>query len=218
MSVKQLREMTGAGIMDCKKAFDAANGDIEQAIVLLQEKGVAKALKRSGNDANEGVVVIVEDDNACSMLQFGTETDFVAKNDGFCQFCSDEAEKFAKSSSDLTSDSDFVKRLSLFSGKVGEDLVLKNSFKTSKDNNITTYIHSNVNSKFLNIGKIGVVLVTKNEKSDDIKNIALHIAAFKPENIKELNDQDYLMDNKLKVAKFCADNDISVLDFKVFAV
>ena len=84
--VKQLREITGVGFKDCKSAIDETNGDIEKSVELLRKKGIAKASKRMGKVASEGLVCIAEKDNKFSIIEINSETDFVAKNNEFIKF------------------------------------------------------------------------------------------------------------------------------------
>ena len=84
--VKQLRERTGVGFKDCKNAIDETNGDIEKSIELLRKKGIAKASKRMGRTAAEGLICIHENENKFSIIEINSETDFVAKNKEFIQF------------------------------------------------------------------------------------------------------------------------------------
>ena len=93
IKVKQLREITGVGFKDCKNAIDETKGDIEKSIELLRKKGIAKATKRMGRVAAEGLVCIYEQGNSFSMIEINSETDFVAKNSDFINF----AEEVSKS-------------------------------------------------------------------------------------------------------------------------
>ena len=90
--VKQLREVTGVGFKDCKNAIEESNGDIEKSIELLRKKGIAKATKRMGRVASEGLVSIFEKDNKLSMTEINCETDFVAKNEEFIKFIEEVSE------------------------------------------------------------------------------------------------------------------------------
>ena len=94
IKVKQLREITGVGFKDCKNAIDETRGDIEKSIELLRKKGIAKASKRMGRVAAEGLVCIYERDNSFSMIEINSETDFVAKNSDFINFA-EEVSKLA---------------------------------------------------------------------------------------------------------------------------
>jgi elongation factor Ts len=84
--VKQLREATGVGVMDCKNAIEESNGDIEKSIEILRKKGIAKATKKMGRVASEGLISIFEKDNKLSIVEINCETDFVAKNEEFIKF------------------------------------------------------------------------------------------------------------------------------------
>ena len=90
--VKQLREITGVGFKDCKNAVDETQGDIEKSIELLRKKGIAKANKRMGRVAAEGLVCIYEQDNKFAMIEINSETDFVAKNNEFINFAEEISE------------------------------------------------------------------------------------------------------------------------------
>ena len=96
MDVKNLREKTGCGMMDCKKALTESNGDMEKAIEFLREKGLATAAKKSGRIAAEGIVEAYVDGNVGVLVEVNAETDFVAKNDEFRTFVSDVAKKIAR--------------------------------------------------------------------------------------------------------------------------
>ena len=84
--IKQLREITGVGFKDCKSAIDESNGDIEKSVEFLRKKGIAKATKRMGRVASEGLICISENDNKFSIIEINSETDFVAKNSEFINF------------------------------------------------------------------------------------------------------------------------------------
>ena len=96
--VKKLRELTGVGFNDCKNAIDENNGDIEKSIEFLRKKGIAKATKRMGRTAAEGLVCIYESNNKFSMIEINSETDFVAKNNKFINFAEEVSETALKAS------------------------------------------------------------------------------------------------------------------------
>lgn len=195
MSVKDLRERTQAGILDCKKAWDESNGDIDQAIKILKEKGLAKAVKRAGMEAHEGAIAICSVGDVSGMLFLATETDFVAKNADFCNFLNDSLKNFL--SSDLNDINDlkknnesFADQLNQLISKVGENIVVKDFCKIVKEPNttVTTYLHNKLNDAFDNIGRIGVVVKFSNVIEPEFaKEAAMHIASFKP---LVLNEQD----------------------------
>ena len=184
--IKELRERTGAGMLDCKKALQENDGDIEKAIDWLREKGIAKAAKKSGRVAAEGLVfaAISEDRKKGAILEFNSETDFVAKNDEFKSF----GEKLVglTLSHDLTSEDELKAfelegktietHLTELIAKIGENMNIRRLKVVSTDGFIETYIHLG--------GKIGVLLnvngETTPENIEKAKGVAMHIAAMDP--------------------------------------
>lgn len=180
--IKELRERTGAGMVDCKKALDEVNGDLEKAIEILRKKGIAKAAKRSERDASEGVILVdVNNDKteAC-MLELNSETDFVARNEKFQELAKNILEiiknKKINNSQDLLKekllDSTVEEQLNSLSGIIGEKIALgRVDFISGKT--VATYSHLG--------GKIGVLIALDQEsKSDLASDIAMHIAAANP--------------------------------------
>lgn len=248
MSVKELRERTQAGFLDCKKALDEANGDMDKAVELLRAKGLAKANKRAGMDALDGAVIIKQIGSAFGMLFFGAETDFVARSDQFCKFADDELASFLNSSpahQDITQvsvgDDSFADRVAQLSAKVGENVMLKGQCVMHSDaaGEVAFYLHNKLNDNFDNIARIGVLLKAKGASADVAKQLCMHIASFKPvarneaamsaeqkalvsedRKLKDLvlDMQSYLMDPSKTVATFCKDNGIEIVDFVVFSV
>jgi len=194
-SIKNLREMTGAGFMDCKKALIENNNNIEKSIDYLRMKGLAKASKKSLREANEGAVGIFNNDLISVILEINTETDFAAKNEIFLNFL-EEIGNFALSlryNKDLNLD-DFLnknldgKKVSDYFtdiiSKIGENIVLRkiNFISKDKDSEIYKYTH---NSYRQDIGKICVLLKAEVKDNDEEakefgKNLCMHIAASKP--------------------------------------
>ena len=184
--IKELRERTGAGMLDCKKALQENDGDIEKAIDWLREKGIAKAAKKSGRVAAEGLVfaAISEDRKKGAILEFNSETDFVAKNDEFKSF----GEKLVglTLSHDLTSEDELKAfelegktvetHLTELIAKIGENMNIRRLKVVSTDGFIETYIHLG--------GKIGVLLNVNGEATSEniekAKGVAMHIAAMDP--------------------------------------
>ena len=184
--IKELRERTGAGMLDCKKALQENDGDIEKAIDWLREKGIAKAAKKSGRVAAEGLVfaAISEDRKKGAILEFNSETDFVAKNDEFKSF----GEKLVglTLSHDLTSEDELKEfelegktvetHLTELIAKIGENMNIRRLKVVSTDGFIETYIHLG--------GKIGVLLNVNGEVTPEniekAKGVAMHIAAMDP--------------------------------------
>ncbi len=193
-NIKNLREITGAGFLDCKKALEENKNDIESSIDFLRKKGLAKANKKSSREAKEGAVGVYSTKDLTTIIQINTETDFAAKNEVFLNFMDKigkysvefknenyTLEDFKKSVFDGTSINDQFKDII---SKIGENIILnKIQIIQNKDNDlISEYIHNNYRK---NIGKIAVVLKTKVNKIDEEvkqlgKNLCMHIAASKP--------------------------------------
>ncbi len=180
--IKKLREASGAGMLECKKALDEANGDLDLAIDLLRKKGIAKAAKRLDREASEGVIVLTQsDDNKSAfILELNSETDFVARNQQFQDFAkqaidtavrldiSDLKTLLAHQENNLSLE-DELKNLS---GTIGEKLSLSKLAKVAGE---TTASYSHLN------GRIGVIVALDKENKSELANdIAMHIAATNP--------------------------------------
>ena len=181
--VKELREKTGAGMMDCKKALVSTEGDIDAAIDFLREKGLAAAGKKADRIAAEGTTYILENDNEAILLEVNAETDFVAKNDKFQVLVSSLAEQLLSAKPEsveaaLELEKDGVKiadQISTATATIGEKISLRRfEIKTKTDADaFGSYLHMG--------GRIGVLVVL--EGSTDAaaaKDIAMHIAAINP--------------------------------------
>ena len=196
--IKELRERTGAGMLDCKKALEENGGDIEKAIDWLREKGIAKAAKKSGRVAAEGLVfaAVSADRKKGAILEFNSETDFVAKNDEFKTF----GEKLVQLSleHDLTSEDELKAfelegkkvedNLTELIAKIGENMNIRRLKLVSTDGFIETYIHLG--------GKMGVLLNVSGEATPEnvekAKGVAMHVAAMDP---KYLNSDQVTADD-----------------------
>ena len=196
--IKELRDRTGAGMLDCKKALEENGGDIEKAIDWLREKGIAKAAKKSGRVAAEGLVfaAVSADRKKGAILEFNSETDFVAKNDEFKTF----GEKLVQLSleHDLTSEDELKAfelegkkvedNLTELIAKIGENMNIRRLKLVSTDGFIETYIHLG--------GKIGVLLNVSGEATPEnvekAKGVAMHVAAMDP---KYLNSEQVTADD-----------------------
>jgi len=194
VNVKNLRDMTGAGFLDCKKALEANDQSIEKSIVYLRKKGLAKANKKSSRQTNEGAIGLYSNDAKTVLIQINTETDFAAKNDVFLNFMN-EIGGFALEVDNINiSLESFVKlsfRNKIISEyftdiitKIGENIILSQLIIVPNNDGcmISTYIH---NAYKKNIGKIAVVLKSKINEIDEEskilgKNLCMHIAASKP--------------------------------------
>ncbi len=186
--VKELRERTGAGMMDCKKALVEVDGDIEKAIEFLKEKGLAKAAKKAGRAAAEGLVRIAfsEDGKTASIVEVNSETDFVSKNEEFVTFVEGLAKLALTAENDdieafkamAFEDSTVGEVLTALIAKIGENMSLRRIRKISGDV-LTSYIHGG--------GRIGVIVAGAGEASDGnkeaLKNVAMQVAAMNPQYI-----------------------------------
>jgi elongation factor Ts len=182
--VKELRERTGSGMMECKKALVETNGDIEAAIEAMRKSGLAKADKKAGRTAAEGVIVIKasDDNNTAIMIEVNSETDFVAKGDDFINF----VDVLSQSALDAQpADLEALVNMPLQSGgesvnearqaliaKIGENINVRRYAAASTDDGVIgTYTHG---------GRIGVVVQMKGGSEELAKDIAMHVAASKP--------------------------------------
>jgi len=185
--VKELREKTGAGMMDCKKVLTETNGDEEKAIELLRERGMSKAAKKSGRVAAEGLVAtyISADKKIGAVVEVNAETDFVAKNEEFKAFVADVAkqvvEKAPTTVEDLLSQESIAEAgktvQEVLTGKIatiGENMSIRRFERFSSENGtITSYVHGE--------GKIGVLVDMENATEEVAKDVCMQIAAAKPE-------------------------------------
>lgn len=187
--VKQLREMTGAGVMACKKALVETDGDFDKAIEVLREKGEATAVKKAGRIAAEGTVLaIVKDDKKAAIVEVNSETDFVAKNDKFRTFVANVADQvLATSATDIdtfleekwmldeskTVKEELVSQIAV----IGENMTIRRFAKIDTDGIVVPYIHAG--------GRIGVIVeadtsVVNDEVKECLKNVAMQVAALNP--------------------------------------
>ena len=184
--VKELREMSGAGMLDCKKALEATNGNMEEAITYLREKGIASAAKKQSRIAAEGLSAILIEDNKASIVEVNSETDFVAKNSEFQELVNDTLKAVLNNSvnsveealnieiSGTTLNDLYIAKTS----KIGEKLSFRR-FATleKKDNqNFGSYIHMG--------GKIAVLILVEGASVEVAKEVAMHAAAMRPKYVK----------------------------------
>ncbi|MBR3523404.1 MAG: elongation factor Ts [Bacilli bacterium] len=185
--VKDLREKTGAGMLDCKKALEATNGNIDEAIDWLREKGISKAAKKADRIAAEGVAAIKIDGNTAAVAEVNSETDFVAKNDEFKALVDEILNAIlandVKTNEDVlaakSSDGSTIEELIIAkTAKIGEKLSFRRFAKVTKNDNeaFGDYIHMG--------GKIAVLTVLANTDSTVAKDVALHAAAMRPIYVK----------------------------------
>ncbi len=189
-NIKELREITGAGILDCKKALEANNNNIQEAIKWLRIKGIAKAAKKASRETVEGVIGILQKDNKIVMIELNSETDFVAKNDKFQNMKKEILTSIIESN--YLNYEDIMNNLIIDDKKIeeylkeqiaviGENIVLSKIHVLSFDENDSTigsYVHANQ--------KIGVINLYKGHiDAKDAKEIAMHVAAMKPKFIEK---------------------------------
>ena len=211
--IKELRDKTGAGFLDCKKSLEENNNDIDKSIEALRKKGLAKASKKSDRAANEGAVGVYSNKDITALIKVNSETDFAAKSDTFLDFFDNLGKLVLKNNSILDKDQ-FLKLeyekgtvqdyFNTMIAKIGENLVLNDLLvKENKDTNFSYYIHNSYRS---NIGKIISFLEFYSDKKNNeienfSKNICMHIAAMKPESL-DIDDLDRgFIDNEEKIQK-----------------
>jgi len=265
--VKDLREKTGAGMMDCKKALEACEGDMEKAIDWLREKGIAKAAKKESRIAAEGLCQVKTDGNNAVMVEVNSETDFVAKNEEFTNFVDYLVSKILTSDVKTVEDVLAIKdgdetisdKLVALTAKIGEKISFRRFEKVTKNDDeiFGTYKHMG--------GRIGTIVVLKGGNEEVAKDVAMQAAAMSPialkrdgvpadavekekhfitEEVKQqsagkpddviekmvvgklekyykevvLEEQAFIKENKLSVAKYVSDNGGEILSMVRFAV
>ncbi|KWS03672.1 Translation elongation factor Ts [Lysobacter capsici AZ78] len=182
--VKELRERTGAGMMECKKALVENNGDIDAAAEWLRKSGLAKADKKAGRVAAEGRIAVAQDGGKAVLVEINSETDFVAKDANFLTFTETVAQAALSSGA---ADAEALKAVKLASGetieetraaviaKVGENLQVRRLIQIDSANNVAAYVHG---------GRIGVLIELKGGDADLARGLAMHVAAMNPPHIK----------------------------------
>ena len=169
--VKELRERTAAGMMECKKALVAAEGDIELAIENMRKSGAAKAAKKAGNVAAEGTIIIKEDAGVAALLEVNCQTDFVAKDAGFLAFANEVAEAALAERLDIVAlQAKFEDARIALVTKIGENISIRR-VELVEGVALASYRHGE---------KIGVVVAGEGD-AETLKHIAMHVAASKPE-------------------------------------
>ena len=203
--VKELREKTGAGIMDCKKVLVETDGDMEKSMELLRERGITKAAKKSGRIAAEGVVnaYVSEDKKVGAIVEVNAETDFVAKNDEFVKFVNDVSEIIAKTNPKDVDD--LLAKPYLDSGKtvqevltdkiyvIGENMSIRRFKRFESTGLIQSYIHLG--------GKIGVLVDFAKGDETLAKDVCMQIAAARPEFIDEKSVPQDRISEEMRVLK-----------------
>lgn len=182
--VKELRERTGAGMMECKKALTENNGDIDAAAEWLRKSGLAKADKKAGRIAAEGRIAVAQDGGKAVLVEINSETDFVAKDANFLGFTETVAQVALSSGA---ADAEALKAAKVASGetieetraaviaKVGENVQVRRLVRIDSPNNVAAYVHG---------GRIGVLIEVKGGDMDLARGLAMHVAAMNPPHIK----------------------------------
>jgi elongation factor Ts len=169
--VKELRERTGAGMMDCKKALTETNGDIELAIENMRKSGAAKAAKKAGNIAAEGTILIKQGEGFAALLEVNCQTDFVAKDANFLGFANTVLDAAVESKADIdTLKAQFEETRVALVAKIGENINVRR-VEYIDGENLAAYRHGD---------RIGVV-VTGAADEETLKQVAMHVAASRPE-------------------------------------
>ena len=190
--VKELREMSGAGMMDCKKALTETDGDFDKAVEFLREKGLATAVKKAGRIAAEGIVMttVVDGGKKAAMVEVNAETDFVAKNEVFQTYVKEVVDQIVSTDVQdvealknekwaLDPSMTVAEKHAAMVAKIGENMNIRRFAKISTDGHIVSYIHAG--------GKIGVLVEADTDASGEaidecMKNIAMQVAAMNPKN------------------------------------
>ncbi len=193
--VQELRKMSGAGMMECKSALNESNGDIKEAFKILREKGIAKAEKKSGREANEGLIGIKKDTLGAVIVEINSETDFVSRNTEFQNLVNNVLSNAINNKGNQTTISECKSLINDAVGKIGENIVFKRI--NYIEGNVFTYMHNKINDE---LGKIGVLLKLNdsNVNLDEVgKNLCMHIAASAPLSIDEKDlDNEFLLAEK----------------------
>ena len=210
-NIKKLREMTGVGFKDCKLALDETKGDIDKSVEFLRKKGIAKASKKMSRTASEGLALVKEMEGEISLIEVNSETDFVAKNRDFINFCKELSEINFRNKSDL----DKLKNEKMANGisvndnlvnliaKIGEKITIRRAIFFDKSNGSNfSYVHSAIEKgigKIISIVKLKGISVGKNEQIGT--KIAMHIAASNPLAIDETNIDKKIVEKELEIIK-----------------
>lgn len=201
--VKELRDKTGAGMLDCKKALEATNGNMNEAIDWLREKGISKAEKKASRVAAEGLCKILTDGNKAVILEVNSETDFVAKNEEFTNFVDYLANTILannlKTHEEVLSFDDngetIEAKLVALTAKIGEKLSFRRHELVEKNDNevFGSYLHMG--------GKIGALVVLDNTSIEVAKDVAMHVAAMAPVCATRSDVPADMVDHESKVIK-----------------
>jgi elongation factor Ts len=200
--IKKLREMTDAGMMDCKQALSATDGDMEAAVEWLRKKGLGAAAKKADKVAAEGTLAIKVNGNKAVMIEINSQTDFVAKNEKFQSFVAEVVDHVMANDFNTVEEVNaseiggqpFADYLALQIATIGENLVVRRYAKVVTDGSVGTYVHAN--------GKVGVIVAANKAGAEDsLKNIAMHAAAMNPSYINEAAVPSDVIEKEKEIAK-----------------
>ena len=201
--VKELREKTGAGMLDCKKALEATEGNMEAAVDWLREKGIAKAAKKESRIAADGLCQVKSEGNKAVILEVNSETDFVAKNEEFTNFVDYLVDVVLNN--DLATVEDVMnyndggetisEKLAALVAKIGEKISFRRFEKVTKedDSNFGTYKHMG--------GKIGVIVVVKGANEEVAKDVAMQACAMNPTGLNRDSIPAEVVEREAKIIK-----------------
>tara|TARA_A100001015_G_scaffold151573_1_gene168058 strand:- start:505 stop:1371 length:867 start_codon:yes stop_codon:yes gene_type:complete len=209
--IKKLREMTGVGFKDCKLALDETKNNIEKSIEFLRKKGIAKASKKMSRTASEGLALIKEDNGQISIIEINSETDFVAKNQDFINFCKELSEINFIARGDLSKINDTKMKNSItvkdnlvnLIAKIGEKITIRRSNFLNNSNGMNfSYVHSALEE---GIGKIIAIVklsgISEGKNKDLGGKIAMHIAASNPLAINKEDINKDIVEKELEIIK-----------------
>ena len=209
--VKDLRDKTGAGMMDCKNALNETNGDMEAAIDWLRKKGISKAAKKAGRAAAEGLVGVAVDANTGVLLEVNAETDFVARNEEFKSFVKDASQLALKEGGDLEKllaspmgSSSVQQTLTELVAKIGENMSVRRAAALSVNPGVVAaYVHNPASPE---LGKIGVLIGLKSSADKEklsvlAKQLAMHVAAASPLALTQAHMSKDVVDREYAIQK-----------------
>ena len=209
-NIKKLREMTGVGFKDCKLALDETKGDLEKSVEFLRKKGIAKASKKMSRTASEGLALVKASEGKISIIEINSETDFVAKNKDFINFCKEISEINFFTQGDLSklnetkmSNGTLVKdNLVSLIAKIGEKITIRRANFFNNTNGVNfSYVHSALEAgigKIISIVKIDGI---SKDNTDFGTKIAMHIAASNPLALNKDGIDKTLIDKELEIIK-----------------
>jgi len=211
--VKDLRDKTGAGMMDCKNALNETNGDMEAAIDWLRKKGISKAAKKAGRAAAEGLIGVATGKGVGALVEVNAETDFVARNDEFKSFVKSAAALALKEEGNLEKllaakhgSSTVQQTLTEMVAKIGENMAVRRTIALAVDPGVVAaYVH-NADATAPELGKIGVLVALKSTADETrlaalAKQIAMHIAAASPLALTEADMPKDVVDREYAIQK-----------------